>query len=356
MKEKKADSYRDILSQGEAWDSILEDESDIRLLVKKLKKENIKNIIFVGCGSSYYLAMSAAFLFKKITGVDSKAVSGSEIIFHSEVYMPQGISDDNKVLVVPISRSGKSAETIEAVNTIKDSNNVITMSVTCTKDSKLVEITDHFIYSKDGLEKSIIMTRSFTSMLLGIELFALLWAEEKEMIEDLKKISSIFKENISKWDEQIKDFAQDCDYKKYEFLAQGSRFGIANEAMLKMKEMAIMSSEDFHSLEFRHGPKSIADSDTLITMFIGENSYEREKKLCRELKSYKADLYLIGQKIDKELRELADITFNIESNIELTLLTPLFLVPVQLLAYHIAKKKGIDVESPRNLTKVVENI
>lgn len=356
MKDRKADCYQDILFQDKSWESILEDESVFKDLVETLKIKNIKNVIFFGCGSSYYLAMSAAFIFKKVTGVDSMAISGSEMIFHSEVYLPQNITENNKLLVISISRSGKSVEVIEAVNKIKGIDNVITMSVTCTKDSELVQTTKHFIYSKNGLEKSIIMTRSFTSMLLGIELFALLWAEEKEMIKDLRRLSYIFEDNISKWDEQMKDFAANCDYKKYEFLAQGSRFGIANEAMLKMKEMAIMSSEDFHSLEFRHGPKSIADSDTLITIFMGEISYEREKKLCRELKKYNADLFIIGKKIDEELQELASVTSNIETNVDQVLINPLFLVPAQLLAYYIAKEQGIDVESPRNLTKVVENI
>ncbi|MDZ7671590.1 MAG: hypothetical protein U5K53_01920 [Halanaerobiales bacterium] len=112
-----------------------------------------------------------------------------------------------------------------------------------------------------------------------------LWKEDNELIEELKQLPLLFKKHINKWDQLIKEHIDNLSYNKFEFLGQGSYFGIANEAMLKMKEMAITVSEDFHTLEFRHGPKSIVDGNTLITMFIGDKSFQREKKLIKELKS-----------------------------------------------------------------------
>ena len=356
MKEFGKDCYQDILNQDLAWESLLEDERKHEKVIKKLKGENVKKVIFIGCGSSYYIAVSGAFIFKKITGIESEAVPGSEMMFNPEVYLPNNKSNNEKTLLVPISRSGQSIEIIEAMNQFKEAENVIKIALTCDQNSKLVDITDYYIYSKMGLEKSLIMSRSFTSMLLGISFIAALWIEDQELINEIKKLPVLFKNNIQKWDKKIKVHIDSLVYDKFEFLGQGSYFGIANEAMLKMKEMAITVSEDFHSLEFRHGPKSIVDNKTLITMFIGEKSYQREKRLSKELKSYGGDLFIIGNKLDNEIIEQTLLYFEINSNLNEEILSPLVLVPAQLLAYHLASKKGLDIENPKNLSKVVENI
>jgi glucosamine--fructose-6-phosphate aminotransferase (isomerizing) len=91
-------------------------------------------------------------------------------------------------------------------------------------------------------------------------------------------------------------------------------------------------------------------------MFIGEKSYQREKRLFKELKSYGGDLFIIGNKLDNEIIEQTPLYFEINSNINEELLSPLVLVPAQLLAYHLASNKGLDIENPKNLSKVVENI
>ncbi|MCF8001748.1 MAG: SIS domain-containing protein [Halanaerobiales bacterium] len=356
MKEYGKDCYQDILNQDLAWGSFLEDEKEHEKVIKKIKRNNIKKVIFIGCGSSYYIAISGAFIFKKITGIESEAVPGSEMMFNPEVYLPSTLSNNEKTLLVPISRSGQSIEIIEAMNQFKENDNIIKLALTCNKKSKLVNITDHYIYSKRGLEKSLIMSRSFTSMLLGILLMASLWVKNTQLVKELKQLPTLFKNNIKDWDQLIEGHVTDFDYEKYEFLGQGSYFGIANEAMLKMKEMAITVSEDFHSLEFRHGPKSIVDSNTLITLFIGDKSYQREKKLSEELKSYGGDLFIIGNSLDDKIKELSPLYFEINSELKEEILSPLILVPAQLLAYHLASKKGLDVENPKNLSKVVENI
>ncbi|MFW5890952.1 MAG: SIS domain-containing protein [bacterium] len=356
MKEFKKDCYQDILNQDLAWKSLLDEEKEVKKIIEIIRRDNIEKVIFIGCGSSYYIAMSGAFIFKKFTGIESIAVPGSEMIFNPEIYLPSMLSRNKKILLVPISRSGQSIEIIKAVNQFKDEENIIKLALTCDKNSKLVDITDHYIYSKMGLEKSLIMSRSFTSMLVGILLMSAVWQENIELIEELKQLPLLFKKHINKWDQLIKEHIDHLTYNKFEFLGQGHYFGIANEAMLKMKEMAITVSEVFHTLEFRHGPKSIVDSNTLITMFINDESFQQEKKLIKELDSYGGDLFVIGNYLDDEIKDLTPLYFEIKSDFIEEVLSPLVLVPAQLLAYHLASKKGLDIENPKNLSKVVENI
>ncbi|MDZ7671591.1 MAG: SIS domain-containing protein [Halanaerobiales bacterium] len=153
MKEFKKDCYQDILNQDLAWESLLDGEKEAKKVIKKIRKDNVEKVIFIGCGSSYYIAMSGAFIFKKFTGIESVAVPGSEMMFNPEVYLPSTISRNKKTLLVPISRSGQSIEIIEAMKQFKDEENIIKLALTCDKNSKLVDITDHYIYSKDGPRK-----------------------------------------------------------------------------------------------------------------------------------------------------------------------------------------------------------
>lgn len=345
-------SYHEIMNQEKAWKSVLNDRAKYNEVVQKLKAENFDKVLFIGCGSSYYIALSGAFVFTKLTGIESQAVPASEIIFYPEVYL----NPKRKTLVVAVSRSGKTTEVIKAIETIRDDSNVSTLGLTCYEESCLSQICDQVLYSRDGKEESVVMTKSFTSLLLALHFISGLWVEEEIYLDQLKQLGDYFRKNIELWRSQIETFVGENMFNKHEFLGQGNMFGLTNEAMLKMKEMSIVPSEDFHSLEFRHGPKSIVDEDMLIVMFVGERTFESEKKLARELVDYGAKLIIICNHSDDEIDELKQLVIELNTELDQFALTPLYLVSCQLFAYYTAVKKGIDVDHPRNLTHVVENI
>ncbi len=343
-------TYNEIMDQNKAWERVLEDKAEYKEVVKQLANKEIEKVLFVGCGSSYYIALSGSFVFKKLTGVESVAIPASELLLFSEVYLNQKGNN----LIFAVSRSGKTTEVLESIKEL-EKENIYTVGLTCEEESELANLCNYSLFSHDGKEKSMVMTRSFTSLLLAIQLFSALWADNNNYIAQLKQLSGCFADNIHKWNQNVEDFVTNNHFKKYEFLGQGNFYGIASESMLKMKEMAISVSEDFHSLEFRHGPKSIIGTDTLITNFIGQKYYASEIKLCKELAGYGANLFLVAEQIKDELIE-PGITVEFNSGLEQLVLAPLAVVPAQLLAYYEAVKRNIDVDTPRYLSKVVENI
>lgn len=346
-------SYDEILKQNDSWEAILKDKKKYIEKLEAFKNDDIKNAIFIGCGSSYYISLSGSFIFSKLTGINSKAVPASEIIFYPEVYLPA----EAKTIVFAVSRSGKTTEVIKAIEKISNYNNIITVAFTCYENSELAKLCDYSFITKKGKEKSVVMTKSFTSLLFAIQQFSGIWGNKKSYLKKLDKLPELFNLYIEKWQNRIQEYVSDNSFEFYEFLGHGNYYGVANEAMLKMKEMAIVSSEDFHSLEFRHGPKSIVNKKMLITIYTGETTYTKEVNLIEELLEYGANLFIIGNNISAKIKN-APRTFVIDLNTEFSqfVLTPLIIVPSQLYAYFVATSKGLDVDNPQNLTQVVEKI
>jgi len=344
-------SITEILEQGEAWEQVLSDKEEYAACASKLKEAGVKKLIFVGCGSSYYIGLAGSFIFTKLTGMESTAVPASEIIFFSDRYI-----GSEKTAVAAVSRSGKTTETVKAVEEAGKKDNVVTLGLTCHEESKLAQICDHALFSRKGKEKSVVMTKSFTSLLFAIQLLAGLMSGDEDFIKDLSELSGLFDKYAESWDEAVREFTSSAEFDKHVFLGHGSSFGLANEAMLKMKEMAITSSEVFHGLEFRHGPKSIVDKSTFISAYLGQETYESEIKVCREMVEYGAALMAVCNKADDELRSFAELVIEFQSSLSDYVLAPLALVPNQFLAFYSAVNRGIDPDQPRNLTQVVEDI
>jgi glucosamine--fructose-6-phosphate aminotransferase (isomerizing) len=152
---------------------------------------------------------------------------------------------------------------------------------------------------------------------------------------------------------RLNEFVQSHEPADYVFLAQGPLFRIANEAMLKMTECSCSYSQVFHSLEFRHGPKSIADRKTLITLFMSETSYGAELKLLRELKNLGATTFVVANAADARTRNVADFFVELALDIPEYARLAAFNIWGQLFGVYTALKKGLNPDSPRNLTPVV---
>ncbi|MFW5986468.1 MAG: SIS domain-containing protein [Halanaerobiales bacterium] len=344
-------SYKEMMNQDQAWNGVLADNKDYRRVANKIREENIKNVIFIGCGSSYYISLSAAAVFSGLTGIAGRAVPASELIFFPDSYLTE---DSN--LVVAISRSGESTEVVKAVTEVNKRSDVCTLAISCYEDSKLVQEGQHVLLASQGKEESVVMTRSFTSLLLGMQLFSALWVDNGEYINKLERLPGLFRNRIDKWEPKVERAVEKNSFEKYQFLGQGNLYGIANEAMLKMKEMALVPSEDFHSLEFRHGPKSTVDNNSLITMYMGQDTYKMEKRLVKEIINYGGRMLIICEQADEELKKMDQQIFELKSGLDQFVLAPLYLVVSQLYAYFTAIKKDINVDNPRNLTQVVEII
>lgn len=287
-------------------------------------------VYFVGCGSSHYNGIAASRYFIQKTGIEARALPGGEIFFAKN----QNIgSNTMKRAAVLISRSGESTEVLLAGKVFKQLG-IPTLGITTVNNSSLVKIVDRSIVLPLD-EVSIVMTKSFSAILLALQLLVDYYSNGN--FEYYDELVRLIPDIIEKSFEMIQN-DQLCSYKRFIFLGIGSFEGIAREGALKLEEMSLSTTKAFSTYEFRHGPKSMADEETLVTIF-GDITTE-ERKLADELRSYGSKIIYVGS-------GEPDIYTGGEMG--------LFLSPIfsQILGLKIAEAKGLNVEAPRNLTKVV---
>jgi len=197
------------------------------------------------------------------------------------------------------------------------------------------------------------MTRSFTSMLLGLQYLAATVAQNEELRHALMSLPGETAPLLEDLPQRLRLFVEARSFEDCVFLAQGPLFGIASECMLKVTESSSTYAQVFHSLEFRHGAKSIAGPNMLITFLMSESSYDAELELLEEMKKLGAATMVIANRLDARAESAADFA------IELGLRVPEFARPTaytiwgQLYGLYNGLKKGLNPDAPKNLTRVV---
>jgi glucosamine--fructose-6-phosphate aminotransferase (isomerizing) len=273
------------------------------------------------------------------------AVPGGEVCM-SPLQIPN-ISFD---VIIPISRSGQTTETIRATEFMKKKNpKAKIVGITCAEKSSISDLSDICLVSKGGVEDSVIMTKSFSSMLVILQYLFELKKESKVKL-NFQSLSENSRKIIERYEKTMKDIGYRNDLNKFIFLGTGEYFGLAMEAMLKMKEMALSWSEAYNSLEFRHGPKSIVDDETFVTFLWPNRGIDEHEALLKEVSDLRAKTLVIGA--NKSLRGVkADYIVEIPSHhYNLVLYMPL----VQLLGYYRAVSLGLNPDRPKNLEKFVK--
>lgn len=305
--------------------------------------------LFVGCGSSYYLSRLIAALWTKYFYIPAVAVPASELLFAPEETLRRTGAEQ----IVLMSRSGETTEVLRAAELLQAHKTVQTLGVTCNPDSILEKLCTHAFKLTWADEQSVVMTRSFTAILLSFQRLALQFVGDSHLsvaLDQLPQKGQVWLESNA---QKIQNFAGKRLFKDYVFLGQGVHYWLAQEAALKVTEMSSSYAQVYHSLEFRHGPRSIAGPDTLITFFMSDVAAEAETQLCAELKQLKAATCVIVNCATPELKKHADLL------IELALDGPEFAryavsaIPAHLLGTSIGLRKGLNPDAPKNLTRAV---
>ncbi len=305
--------------------------------------------LFVGCGSSYFLSRLISALWNKHTYIPATAVPASELLFAPEETLRRVGAEQ----IVLMSRSGETTEVIRAAELLQSHKTVQTLAVTCNPASVLAKLCTHSFVLDWADERSTVMTRSFTAIMLAFQRLGLQFVGDNQFsaaLDELpRKGEAWFEANARK----IQVFAAKRKFVDYVFLGQGVHYWLAQEAALKVMEMSSSYSQVFHSLEFRHGPRSIAGPDTLITFYISDAAKEAETTLLRELKELGAATCVIVDRATPELKAHSDLL------VELALDGPEFAryaltaIPAHLLGTAVGLRKGLNPDAPKNLTRAV---
>ena len=339
----------EILSQPSCWSRCLRELAASEELLSACKLANrAAEWLLIGCGSSYYLALAAAATFNHL-GLPARAVPASELLLYPNLHLPKG----QDYVPVVISRSGLTSEVLDAARMLETGRGVRTIAITCAEGQPLESLATVTLKLSAADEKSMVMTRSFTSMLLALQYLAASVQHETRFRDALLRLPGQVLPLLHKLPAQLREFVESRNYADYVFLAQGPLFGIVNEAMLKATESSSSYTQVFHSMEFRHGPKSIAGPETFIAFFISESSYEAELEVLTEMRKLGSATLVVANVVDARARKATDFS------IELRLDTPeyarvaAYAIWGQLFGVYTGLKKGLNPDSPQNLTRAV---
>lgn len=328
-------TYNEIKSQTQAWAQALDMVNASNLP----KAGDYNHVIFTGCGSTYYLSLSAAAMYQELTGRVACAVPGGELLLNS-----QTVLTNQKTLLVAISRSGTTTETVKAVEKFKSEKrgDVVVIS---NYDEVLSRMANVNIVIDKGQEQSVAQTRSFASMFVAVSAFCARMAGRDDLVDGMNKLPEIGNLVIGKYEVYAKEIGENLDFDRFYFLGSGIRYGLACEVNLKMKEMTLTHSEPFHFLEFRHGPMSMVNQNAVVIGMLSDANRGHEAKVLSEMKMLGGTVASLGE---------SDADVCLESNIPESVRGVLYLPIVQLMAFYRSVKKGLNPDRPANLTAVVK--
>lgn len=329
-------TYNEIKTQTDAWAQAL----DVVTASDLPKAGDYDQVIFSGCGSTYYLSLAAAALYQQLTGRAACAVPGGELLLNPQTVVRDNISQ----LLVAISRSGTTTETIKAVEKFKEEKRGEVLVIS-NYDEALSRLADVNIVIPKGQEQSVAQTRSFASMYVAAAAFAAKMAGRGDLAEAMQKLPAIGDSVIGKYEEWAKGIAENLSFDRFYFLGSGIRYGLACEVNLKMKEMTLTHSEPFHFLEFRHGPMSMVNERAVVVGMLSDANRVHEAKVLSEMRMLGATVASVGE-------SEADVCF--ESNLPEEVRGVLYLPVLQLMAFYRSLAKGLNPDRPNNLTAVVK--
>lgn len=343
-------TLQEILSQPRIWSETETQLREARLLEKLSGLFSPRSPwLFVGCGSSYYLSRLIAALWTKHFYIPATGVPASELLFAPEETLRRLGTEQ----VVLMSRSGETTEVLRAAELLQRHHTVQTLAVTCNPQSPLEKLCSHSFKLNWADEQSTVMTRSFTAILLAFQRLALQFVGDSQFSGALDQLPQRGQEWLDVHAKKIQQFAHTKKFADYVFLGQGAHYWLAQEAGLKVTEMSSSYAQVYHSLEFRHGPRSIAGANTLITFFVSEAAAEEETLLVKELKELGAAICVIVNRATPDLKKHSDLL------IELALDGPEFAryavtaIPAHLMGTAIGLRKGLNPDAPKNLTRAV---
>jgi glutamine---fructose-6-phosphate transaminase (isomerizing) len=316
--------------------------------------KNIERIIFVACGTSYYAASVAKYLIEQTSGLPVEVDIASEFRYRKPI-VPKN------TLVVTVSQSGETADTLAAIRLAKEKG-ALTLSITNVLRSSIDREAHGHLYMNSGVEVGVASTKAFISTLAILNLLALQIAksrgalsvqDEQACVKNLLAVPSQI-EVVLAYSKYFSEAAKKLqEFKGFLYLGRGVSYPIALEGALKLKELAYMHAEGYAAGEMKHGPLALIDSRMAIVVVAPTDELiEKTISNLQEAKARGGKIISIGTGENAALKSMSEYYLSLPQSHWMT--NPIIsVVPLQLMAYHLADSLGLDVDQPRNLAKSV---
>ena len=336
--------------------SVLKDSKinfdNINLSLEQLK--NLKRIYIVACGTAYFAGLTGKYILEDLAGIPVEIDLGSELRYRN-------ISIEKESLVIAVSQSGETADTLASIRKAKKLGGRI-LSIVNVVGSSLARESDDIIYTQAGPEIGVASTKAYTAQIMIFQLLALHLGQVKGYVSDKEfqdKISSYqdIDQKINealKLEDSIKKLAKEFVHCKSAFyIGRGYNFPNAMEGALKNKEISYMHAEGYAAGEMKHGPIALIDEEFLVVCICSSgHTFDKMVSNMKEVHARKGKIIVITDRVTPELKEMCEYLIEVPEVIES--LSPLVnVIPLQFFAYYLALERGTDIDKPRNLAKSV---
>ena len=333
------------------------DEDNIKLsgfIDNKDRFMNAVRIIINACGTSWHAGLIGKYAIEEFARIPVEVEYSSEFRYRNPVI-------NKNDLVIPISQSGETADTLAAVELAK-SNGAFIFGICNVVGASIPRLTDSGCYTHAGPEIGVASTKAFTAQVTVLVMLALLMGKEKgtiteefylRCVRELGRIPEKIK-SILDQSEAISQFAKTFTYaQNFIYLGRGYNFPVALEGALKLKEISYIHAEGYPAAEMKHGPIALISQEMPVVVIAPNvGMYDKVVSNIQEIKARKGKIISIITEGDEVVKNLSDYSISIPETEE-CLVPLLAAIPLQLMAYHIAVVKGCDVDQPRNLAKSV---
>lgn len=341
-------TFSEIVSQADSWEGVFKRIDDNVEKFSKLYSQ-AEDVVFIGCGSGFNIANAVAPFFQKVSGKTCRAVQSSDMAINPDSFL----NKKRKSLVVGYSRSGDTTESVAALKKAMNAG-ATTITINCFAQCKMAQIADAALVLEESVEKSITTTRSLTAMVLSGYYLATVFAGNEAMCADLKKLPNIVRTKMDSFEIVGKNIAKDDQIQKYAFLGTGSFYGLAREAQLKVKEMVLLPSDSYVSLDYQHGPMSNVDENMLVTILVSDSGRSCDIELARNMKQLGGKVLVMCDKNNGDFDNSADYMVELSTNLGDGLRDILYMPTLQFMAYYKSLAVGCDPDNPKNLNYHVE--
>jgi len=318
------------------------------------RAREIGRIHLVACGTAYYACMVGKYMFEQIAGVPAEVDLASEYRYRNPILDPS-------CLVLPVSQSGETADTLAALREGKQAGARV-LSIINTRDSSIARESDDVFYTHAGPEIGVASTKAFTTQLAGLYILAVKMGiargrigadEARARIRELMRLPRLV-ERVLRLDEPIRAIAQKFFHATdFLFLGRGIMYPIAMEGALKLKEISYIHAEGYAAGEMKHGPIALIDEDMPVVVIANRGPvYDKVVSNLEQVRTRDGVVIAVASEGDTEIADKVNEVIAIP-DLGPYLTSVLAVVPLQLLAYHVAVLKGTDVDQPRNLAKSV---